>query len=94
MTIGNEKDVDALEDITIVGLARIRHQKFARSKWCLGGGEGNMTSNGVCGLPLEWESQSSFKNGKRNPLEVRTARSSLKNRTGGGEGEEGDGGGE
>jgi len=94
MTLGKEKDLDALEDITIVGLARSRDQKFAGIKWRLGGGEGNVTSNGVCRLPLEWESQSRFKNGKRNPLEVGTARTSLKNRTGRGEGEEGDGGGE
>jgi len=84
---------DELEDIAVVGLARIRDQKFASSKWCLSGGEGDVTSNGVCGLPLERESESRFENGKRDPLEVRAARTSLKDRAGRGKGEEGDRGG-
>ena len=49
-----------------------------------------MTSNGICRLPLERESESCFENGERDPLEVGAARTSLKSRAGRGEGEEGD----
>ena len=51
-----------------------------------------MTSNCICRLPLERESESRFENGKGDTLEVGAARTSLKNRAGRGEGEEGDSG--
>jgi len=53
-----------------------------------------VTSNRICGLPLEWESELRFENGKGAALEVGAARASLKNRTGQGEGEEGESGSE
>jgi hypothetical protein len=53
-----------------------------------------VTPNSVCRLPLEWETESRFENGKGDPLEVGAARTSLKNRAGRGEGEEGDSGSE
>ena len=49
-----------------------------------------MTSNGICGLPYERGSEFRSENGERDPLEVGVARTSLKNRARGGEGEEGD----
>ena len=87
------KNIDELEDMAAVWLAGIRNQKFACSERRAGGSEGDVTSNGICGLPLERESESRFENGKRDPLEVRAARTSLKDRAGRGKGEEGDRGG-
>ena len=53
-----------------------------------------MTSNSICGLPLEWEREFRFENGKGDALEVGVARTSLKKRAGRGEGKEGDSGSE
>ena len=79
-----------LEDIAAIWLARKRDQKFACSERRAGGSEGDVSSGGhICGLPLERESESRFKNGESVPLEVGSARTSLKNRAGLGEGEEG-----
>ena len=86
------KYIDKLENIAAVGLARFRDQKFACSERRFGGSEGDVSTSGICGLPLERESESRFKNGERDPLEVGAARASLKNRSGRGEGGQGDGG--
>ena len=82
--------MDELEDIAVVGLARTRDEKFACIKRCVGGSEGDETSDGICGLPLERGTEFRFENGERDPLEVGAARTSLKNRAGRGESEERD----
>jgi hypothetical protein len=59
MPTGRKIYIDELEDIAIVGLARIR----------VGGSEGDVTSNGICWLPLD-------ENGESGPLEVGAERTS------------------
>jgi len=84
-SIGNQ-----LEDVAAVWLTRIRDEKFAFSERRAGGSEGDVTSNGICGFPFERGSSYRFENGERDPLEVGAASTSLKNRAGRGQGEEGD----
>ena len=82
-----KKIYSELENIAAVWLAGIRDQKFVFSD---GGNEGDVTSNGICGLPLEWGTKFRSEDGGMDPLEVGAARTSLKNRAGRGKGEEGD----
>ena len=87
MPRGKKICINELENIAAVRLARKRDQKFT---WSGGGSEGDVTSNGIWGLPLERGTEFRSENGERNPLEVGAAGTSLKNRAGRGEGEEGD----
>jgi len=91
---GKELVNNELEDKAVIRLAGSCDQEFTCIEWRLGGSECDVTSNCICGLPLERETESRFENSKGDPLEVGVARTSLKNRARRGEGEEGDGGSE
>jgi hypothetical protein len=74
--------MDELEDIAVIRLARSCDEEFTCSERRVSGSECDVTSSGICRLPLERESESRFENSKGDALEVGAARTSLKDRAG------------